>query len=166
MGGCPLSRPGARTLGPAWRLVVTALLLATPAPCVGRTGARRATSFGSHKTANPVGQRRYQYIYEYRSTPWGGWLEHGICALGDSTRPATFVGSGGTNRLLISRGLRWRRFRGRGARLARLASCAQSTLWSGVRPQTRAARSVPHPRASSRPRGDHRAWHRGPRSAQ
>ena len=93
MGGCPLSRPGARTLGPAWRLVVTALLLATPAPCVGRTGARRATSFGSHKTANPVGQRRYQYIYEYRSTPWGGWLEHGICALGDSTRPATFVGS-------------------------------------------------------------------------
>ena len=23
------------------------------------------------------------------STPWGGWLEHGICALGDSTCPAT-----------------------------------------------------------------------------
>ena len=47
-------------------------------------------------------------------TPWGGWLEHGICALGDSTRPATFVGSGGTNGLLISRGVGWRRVRGRG----------------------------------------------------
>ena len=88
------------------------------------------------------------------STPWGGWLEHGICALGDSTRPATFVGSGGTNRLLISRGLGWRRFRGRGgARLARLAVRSQFPLWSG-------ARSVPCPRASPRPRGDCRAWQR------
>ena len=51
--GCPVSCPGARTLGPAWRLVATALLLATPSPCVGRSGARRAKSFGSHKTANP-----------------------------------------------------------------------------------------------------------------
>ena len=56
-------------------------------------------------------------IYEY---PWGGWLEHGICALGDSTRPAT---SGVVVRIgyLPSRGLRWRHFRGCGARLARLA---------------------------------------------
>ena len=48
-------------------------------------------------SSSPVGQRAVPSIY--MSTPWGGWLEHGICALGDSTRPATFVGSGGTNRL-------------------------------------------------------------------
>jgi hypothetical protein len=59
------------------------------------------------------------------------------------------VGSGGTNR----RGLGWRRFRGRGARLARLAVRSQFPLWSG-------ARSVPCPRASPRPRGDCRAWQR------
>ena len=53
MCGCPLSCPGARTLGPAWRLVATALLLATPVPCVGRNRSVSSPCFGSHKTANP-----------------------------------------------------------------------------------------------------------------
>ena len=43
MGGCPSSCPGARTLGPAWRLVVTALRLATPAPCVRSATGHKPT---------------------------------------------------------------------------------------------------------------------------
>ena len=50
---------------------------------------------------------------------------------------------------------------GRGARPARFAGNSDSTLRSDVSSRTRAAWSAPCPRASSRPRGDRRAWRRG-----
>ena len=50
--------------------------------------------------------------------------------------------------------------RGRGARFARVPSIPQSPMRSGVRYRARAVRSVPRPLASSRPRGDRRAWRR------
>ena len=78
MCGCPFSCPGARTLGPAWRLVATALLLATPATCLGRNRSVSSPSFGSHKTANPrtlsCATRRRE-----RCTLFGGCLLHGVC---------------------------------------------------------------------------------------
>ncbi len=78
MCGCPLSCPGARTLGPAWRLVATALLLATPATCLGRNRSVSSPSFGSHKTANPrtlsCATRRRE-----RCPLFGGCLLHGVC---------------------------------------------------------------------------------------
>ena len=57
-------------------------------------------------------------------------------------------------------------FRGRGARLARFAGCARSQLRPDARLRARAARSFPRPRASSRPRGDPRAWSRVPVPSQ
>ena len=56
-------------------------------------------------------------------------------------------------------------FRGRRARLARLADPPPSPRGADVRRRARAARYDPCPRASSRPRGDRRAWRRGQRSA-
>ena len=50
--------------------------------------------------------------------------------------------------------------RGRGAPLALLSGRTQFSLREDARFRTRAARSVPSPRASSRPRGDCRAWQR------
>ena len=55
--------------------------------------------------------------------------------------------------------------RGRGARLARFVGISQLPLCPGARRRTRAARSVLCARASPRPRGDRRAWRRGPRRA-
>ena len=49
-------------------------------------------------------------------------------------------------------------FRGRGARLARFADGAQPTVFPGARRRVRAVWSLPCPRASSRLRGDRRAW--------
>ena len=54
-------------------------------------------------------------------------------------------------------------FRGRGVRLARFADQSQPPLLSGARRRARAAQPVPRPRASSRPRGDRRAWRWGRR---
>ena len=76
---------------------------------------------------------------------------------GVKRRPRTRCGGGG-----CSEGTA---FRGRAAPLALLAGTAQSRLWLGVRCRERAERSVPHPRASSRPRGDRRAWRRRPRKS-
>ena len=52
--------------------------------------------------------------------------------------------------------------RGRGARLARLEILSQSVMWPDARHRTHAARSVPHPPASPRPRGDRRVLLRRP----
>ena len=52
--------------------------------------------------------------------------------------------------------------RGRGARLALFAGIPPSNVRVGARRRARAAKSVPCPRASPRPRGDRRAWRQCP----
>ena len=97
------------------------------------------------------GWRRVPAVFRFHGV--GGEGDGGV-ALGGSSWAGGLIWSFG----------RPQRFAGAEGRLAPLAGLSIIPFESGARRPLRAARSVPCPRASSRPRGDRRAWRRSCRA--